>query len=555
MLQELHIRNFALIERVDLHFGQALNLLTGETGAGKSIVIDALGIALGERASSDIIRTGQERAIVEAVFDLADAPDETRRKLAEAGIDDEDGDGLLYVAREITRAGKSLCRINGRLCPVATLREICDLLVDIHGQHEHQSLLVADKHIDILDGWLGQPALEPRDAIANGYEELLRLRRELEDLRKDARERARNLDLYRYQQTEIAEADLKPGEEEEFEAEKLRLANAEKLASASGHAYDVLADSVVDGLSVAAAEIERAAVIDPTLAPVAEQLGEAIGYADEARSLLRRYRENVEFNPDRLEEIEERLNLFHTLKRKYGDTIDDVIAYGESLQAKLFGLEDQEGREAELTSAIAKRENSLAQIASRLSETRRDAGTRYANAIVAELSDLGMAATRFEVSIAANPLSRTGTDRIEFLLSPNPGEPMRPLAKIASGGETSRIMLAIKSVLSRAIQVPTLIFDEIDVGVGGRTAKVIGEKLVALANTAQVLCITHLPQIASMPASAHFSIEKQSSGDTTLVTVHNLDEEQRVGEITRMLGGMPEQQTVVEHARQMLRRA
>ncbi len=555
MLQDLHIRNFALIDHVDLHFGRGLNLLTGETGAGKSILIDALGLVLGERASgSDVIRTGADRAIVEAVFDLTDAPPETRDKLVEAGLEGDEDDSRLYVARELSRSGKGQCRVNGRLCPVNVLREICEHLVDVHGQHEHQSLLSTDRHIDLLDNWLGKETLALRAEVADLYAAASGLRRSLETLRADARERARNLDLYRFQQDEIAQAGLRPGEEETLAADRQRLANAEKLSAASTDAYRAVADIALDGLNTAAAALQKAELLDPELEPVAAQINEALAFADEARRLLRSYRDNIEFNPQRLEEIDDRLSVLQSLKRKYGDTVDEIIGYGEALTEKLDGLENQEAREADIAKAIEKADKQLADASHRLSKLRKTGSKRFAHGILGELADLGMAATRFEASVEPQAASPRGIDRVEFLLSPNPGEPLRPLAKIASGGEASRIMLAMKSVLARTAFVPTLIFDEIDVGVGGRTATVIAQKLSGLGELAQVLCITHLPQIASRPASAHFFIEKHAEGGRTVVGVRNLDEQARVDEITRMLGGTSESVTVVQHAREMLAR-
>ena len=549
MLRQIHVANFALIDRLDLEFGEALNILTGETGAGKSIVIDALSLALGERGSSDLVRTGSDRAVVEAVFDLCDAPASTRERLAEAGLDD-DGEDILILARELTRAGKSQCRINGRLMPVSTLREISDGLIDIHGQHEHQTLLAAERHIDLLDSWLGAEALSLRSEVSGQYADLNRIKRDLEDLRAQARERVRNLDLYRFQQEEIESAELRAGELDELTAERSRLANAEKLYATADEAYNALSNTGLDGLNSALAAVERAGALDETLAPITEQLTEAVSYAEEARRGLRAYRDSIEFNPERLEEIAERLDLIHSLQRKYGDTIEEILAYAEELNERLNLLENSEAREAELVQAQARAEADLEASAEHLSQLRRRASARFAEAVTAELKDLGMADTRFEVSIEAQPITARGADRVEFLLSPNPGEPLRPLARIASGGEISRLMLAMKSVLAQAAYVPTLIFDEIDVGVGGRTGRVLAQKLSALARHAQILCITHLPQIASQPA-VHFFIEKRVEGGRTVVDVQRLSEDQRVEEIARMLGGVPSN-TVIQHAREML---
>ncbi len=557
MLVELHVTNFALIDRLDLTFGAGLNILTGETGAGKSIIIDALGLALGGRAGADLVRTGAAKATVEAVFDLTHAPDEVRRRLAEAGLDSDDEDDTLLVTRELARAGgKSQCRVNGRLMPVAVLKEIAECLVDVHGQHEHQSLLAADRHVDILDNWGGKDALALRQSVAALFGETNALKREREQLRTDARERARMLDLYRFQQEELAGAKLQPGEEEELAADRSRLANSEKLSAAAGEAYATLSGAergagALDALNAALAAVEHVAALDEALSPLAETLVSAVSYAEDAARELRVYQESVEFNPERLEEIEARLDLIRTLKRKYGETLEEIITYGEELAGKLDALENSEAREEELTASIAKAEDKLNAAAARLTKARRKASENFAAGIARELGDLGMAVTQFEVSIEAQPVTSKGADRIEFLLSPNPGEPLRPLAKIASGGEMSRIMLAMKSVLAQTGAIPTMIFDEIDVGVGGRTAQTIGDKLEALAQGAQIMCITHLPQIASR-AGAHFFIEKHIHEGRTTVSVAPLDSEGRIEEIARMLGGSRRSEAVVQHAREML---
>jgi len=557
MLVELHVTNFALIDRLDLTFGAGLNILTGETGAGKSIIIDALGLALGGRAGADLVRTGSSKATVEAIFDLTHAPEEVRRRLADAGLDGEDEEEMLLVTRELARAGgKSQCRINGRLMPVAVLKEIAEGLVDVHGQHEHQSLLAADRHIDILDNWGGKDALALRQSVAARFGEASALKREREKLQTDARERARMLDLYRFQQEELASASLQPGEEDELNANRSRLANSEKLSAAAADAYATLSGAergagALDALNAALAAVEHVAALDENLSPLAETLQSAVSYAEDAARELRVYQESVEFNPERLEEIEARLDLIRTLKRKYGETLEEIIAYGAELAGKLDALENSEAREEELTAAIVEAEGKLNAAAAQLTKARRKASENFAAGIARELADLGMAATQFEVSIEVQPVTSKGADKVEFLLSPNPGEPLRPLAKIASGGEMSRIMLAMKSVLARTGAIPTMIFDEIDVGVGGRTAQTIGDKLEALAREAQIMCITHLPQIASR-AGAHFFIEKQVHEGRTTVSVAPLDAEGRIEEIARMLGGSRRSEAVVQHAREML---
>lgn len=558
MLAELHVTNFALIDHLDLTFGAGLNILTGETGAGKSIIIDALGLALGERAGSDLIRTGSARAMVEAVFDLSNAPTEVRRRLTEAGLDTEDDSDMLFVTRELARAGgKSQCRLNGRLMPVSVLKEIAEGLVDVHGQHEHQSLLSADRHVDILDDWGGKEAVALRGEVAALYGSANLLKREREKLQTDARERARTLDLLRFQQEEILAAQLKAGEEGDLTSNRTRLANSEKLSAAATESYDILSGGergtggALDALNAALVSVEHAAALDEKLSPVADALRNAVAYAEDAGHDLRVYQEAVEFNPERLEELEARLDLLRTLKRKYGETVDDIIAYGAELTSKLEVLENSEAREEQLTAAISNADAALIKAAARLTNLRRGISRDFSTGIARELADLGMAATKFEVSIEPQNVASKGADRVEFLLSPNPGEPLRPLAKIASGGEMSRIMLALKSVLAKTGGIPTMIFDEIDVGVGGRTAQTIGDKLVALAGDSQVLCITHLPQIASR-TGAHFFIEKRVQEGRTVVSVVPLDAEGRIDEIARMLGGSRRSEAVVQHAREML---
>ena len=418
MLVELHVTNFALIDRLNLTFGAGLNILTGETGAGKSIIIDALGLALGGRAGADLVRTGAAKATVEAVFDLTHAPVEVRKRLADSGLDGDEEEDTLLVTRELSRAGgKSQCRINGRLMPVAVLKEIAEGLVDVHGQHEHQSLLASDRHVDILDNWGGKDALALRAEVAALHSEVNALKREREQLRTDARERARMLDLYRFQQEEIAGAKLQTGEEEELAADRSRLANSEKLSAAAADAYTKLSGGergagALDGLNAALSAVEHAAALDENLSALTETLQSAVSYAEDAARELRVYQESVEFNPERLEEIESRLDLIRSLKRKYGETLDEIICYGEELTAKLDALENSEAREEELTAAIAKSEDKLNAAAGRLTKARQKASRNFAAGIARELADLGMAATQFEVSIEPQPMTSKGADRV-----------------------------------------------------------------------------------------------------------------------------------------------
>ena len=554
MLTELSVENFALVEKVRLPFGPGLNILTGETGAGKSILLDALGMVLGERTGAESIRHGADRARVEAVFAVDDGDERLREVLQAAGVEVEDG--VLLLSRELSAAGKSVVRINGRPATVGMLKSVGDALVDIHGQHEHQSLLAVERHADILDAWCGPKALALKAGVAAAHARAQEAARELAALQHDARERARTLDLLAFQRDEIDAAAPKVDEEEELLAERIRLGSAEKLFAAAAGAYDALTGGpretggALDGLGKAVAEIEHAAKLDERLNPLLESLQNALYVAEDAAREVRNYRDGVEFNPDRLEQIETRLDTLKTLKRKYGDTLEEVLRYREEIGGRLETLENAEERIALLTVEVERTRGDLAAAAAKLTKARKRAAEPFAAAIMKELADLAMGATRFAVPVEPRAPTASGADAVEFLISPNPGVPLKPLAKIASGGEISRVMLAMKSVLARTHSVPSLIFDEIDSGIGGRTGTVLAEKLHALSGTAQVLCITHLPQIAAR-GDRHFSIEKRAEKNRTVVTVCTLGPDERVQEIARMLGGAASD-TVLQHAREML---
>ncbi len=568
MLTELSIENFALVDKQRLLFGPGLNILTGETGAGKSILLDALGLVLGERAGSEMVRHGAEKARVEAVFALDgnEGGQRLRESLEAAGVE-TDEDGLLILSRDLSASGKSQARINGRAATVGMLKGIGDTLVDIHGQHEHQSLLAVERHADILDAWCGPETIALKTAVEQAWGDLQTTRRELAGLKQDARERARSLDLLSFQRDEIDAAAPKVSEEEELTAERLRLSGAEKLHAAATGAYAALqgggassassrgggsgeSGGALDALTTAVAEIEHAAKIDERLIPLLENLQNALYATEEAARDMRAYRDEIEFNPERLDQIETRLDTLRTLKRKYGDTLEEVLRYRTEIGERLNVLENADERIAELETLVEAQNRELDARAARLTRARKKAAGPFADAVLRELADLAMTATRFSVAVEARPATAKGADHVEFLLSPNPGEPLKPLAKIASGGEISRVMLAMKSVLARIVAVPTLIFDEVDTGIGGRTGSVLGEKLARLGETAQVLCITHLPQIAARGRS-HLYIEKHVQKQRTTVHVSCLDAEARVQEIARMLGGGGSA-TVLQHAREML---
>ena len=551
MLRELYIRNFGIIDELTVTFAPGLNVLTGETGAGKSLLVDAVTAILGARAQSEWIRAGADKTIVEGIFELdGDVQERINALLRREGLDEEEN--TLILSREIRASGRSIARVNGRAVTAALLGELGSLLVDIHGQGEHLSLLSPRSHIFLLDRYAHLDEL--RSAVAEEVARLRAVRRELEHLRTHERELAQRADLLAYQIQEIERAALEPGEEEALETERQRLAHAEHLIEGIEAAILALEGEVgsvvgaLDLIGETEARLARLSDLDTSLEPLADQ---AAALADQINDLLRAltsYREQVEFNPQRLEEVEDRLALIRSLKRKYGDSIEEILAYAEEAARELSRIQGADERIAELLAeeeAIVQRVGELAAI---LSQRRREAADTLARAVEAELKDLRMPHTRFQVAIhqveaedgvpvdgRRLAFDSTGVDRVEFLVSANEGEPLRPLARVASGGETARLMLALKSVLAHADPVPTLIFDEIDVGIGGRLGSVVGQKLWHLARSHQVLCITHLPQLAAY-GDRHLHVAKHSIEGRTRVTVRPLQGEERVQELAAMLG-------------------
>lgn len=551
MLAQLTIRNFALIEALSLEFRSGFNVLTGETGAGKSILIDAITAALGERAGADLIRQGANRAGVEAVFEVSEYGLPALQEWAE--------DGLIILAREISASGRSTFRINGRMCTASTVREVAADLIDIHGQHDHQSLLNPDRHVEFLDAWAGKDVATLRRRVQELYAELRGIHRELAALLTDERERAQRLDLYTFQVEEIDAAKLQVAEEEELLADRTRLANAEKLFAAGASAKSALGDgevSALDLLANASRDLDAIAALDAQAVPLRELLETAVTAAQEAASELRAYLDQIEFNPERLEQVQDRLDLFRALKRKYGDTVEEILNYRQRIAAELNALSHSEERREELEGRFRELAKAVDAAATRVFQARKAAAERFQREIAGHLGDLNMAGTRFSVQLSP-PASAEGAGdkglgavlgKAEFMISANPGEPLRPLARIASGGEMSRVMLALKTAMAGSHPV-ALIFDEIDTGVGGKTAEALGAKMAELSRSNQVLCVTHLPQIACM-AGQHLHVRKKVEKERTLVTVEPLDGEARVGELARMLGGS--EATAVQHARELL---
>jgi DNA repair protein RecN (Recombination protein N) len=555
MLQTLRIRDFAIIAELELSLAGGFVVFTGETGAGKSIIVDAVQLVLGGRADATAVREGAETALVEGTFVLQGPSGEAAEAILEReGLGDEPGQVVL--GREIRREGRSAARVNGRTVSLALLRDIGELLVDVHGQSEHLSLLRVREHLALLDRYAEDDAL--RQAFAGDYQSLVRVRQELEMLRQGERDAVRRADLLDFTIQEIETARVRPGEKAGLQEERVRLANAERLAELAAKAVAALAEggeprpAAIELLGRAVHGADELGKLDPSLADLAAELRGMEEQAAEAARQLRRYRDSIEFNPRRLEHVEQRLAALHDLERKYGEGEEAVLAHLERARQEREAIAHAGERIAALEANEADLLDRLSRIGTDLSRARHDAAENLSKGIEGELKDLHMAGARFAVDLHWDDeatgvpaegrrvaFSRSGLDQAEFLVAPNPGEGLKPLAKIASGGETSRLMLGLKGVLARADHTPTLIFDEIDQGIGGRVGGVVGEKLWRLARNHQVLCITHLPQLAAY-GDQHFRVEKVQRGGRTFTTVGPLTAEERQAELAQMLGGSGE---------------
>jgi DNA repair protein RecN (Recombination protein N) len=556
MLTELHIQNFAIIDKLDLKLGPGLIILTGETGAGKSIILDAVEMVVGGRADTTVVRTDAAAALVEASFRLIGAEKEAVNAVLqrEELLDDPD---YVTLSREVRREGRNIARVNGRAVPVALLKEIGASLVDIHGQSEHLSLLDPHAHLGLLDRFadVGKPLAEYQRI----YEHLAGVRAELRDIRAAQADADRRVEMLTFQADEIDDARLKPGEDVELRQERDRLANAEALAEYAQQALQVLDEGTQESAAAsdlvgqAARALAGLAKIDTAQAELADQAAMLEDTLSELVRSLRDYLEEIEYNPKRLDEAEERLNLIHNLTRKYGGDIPSVIKFGEQARAQLETISNATERIATLETEEHKLLDSLSKQGQVLSAKRKEAADKLGKGIETELDDLKMAAARFGVDFQTRPdpnglplpdgarvaFDASGFDRVEFLVAPNPGEGLKPLAKIASGGETSRLMLALKDILARADQIPSLIFDEIDQGIGGRVGLVVGFKLWHLARNHQVFCVTHLPQLAAF-GDEHLQVQKLIQDNRTLTRVERLNGEPQLLELSQMLGAVGE---------------
>jgi DNA repair protein RecN (Recombination protein N) len=560
MLRELRIKNFAIIDEVALELKAGLNILTGETGAGKSIILNALGLVAGERGAADIIRSGEDEATVEALFD--DLPAAVQIQLGSAGfeVDDE-----LVIKRVLSRSGKNRVYLNGGLCPLAVLAQAGGSLVHIYGQHEHHTLLQSETHLNLLDAFAGATA----DGMKESYDALVLSWNKLTETRASLERRRREKALLEAQTEELDRARLKTGEEEEIRSTKNILAHGEKLHQGCREGEELLYEgdaAIVGGLGKYTARLRELANIDANLKPTVELLESSLAQLQEAAAALRRYAERVHVDPRALEQIEDRLAEIQRLKRKYNGSVEDLVRMHEEMKTSLGGLERGEEQIAALEKAFAEARQRAWDTAEKISQERQRAAKKLKRDMEREVKSLGMPETTFEVRfstqdekadeppffIGGKKLTERGMDHVEFYFSPNPGEPVKPLAKIASGGELSRLMLALKALVLSPGAVSTLLFDEVDAGVGGRVAEIVGKKLKQVAAHHQVISVTHLPQIAAL-AGAHFVVRKAVEKGRTFTRVKALSESERVAELARMLGGVKITEQTLKHAEELAR--
>lgn len=563
MLKELKIANFAIIENLTVEFQPGLNILTGETGAGKSIIIDALTLALGGRADTDSIRTGQTSATVEALFYVTDP--KTLQQVRDMGIEVEDGQFI--IKRVLSHNGKHRAHLNGSNIAIGALGKIGDRLVDIHGQHDHQALLHPENHLDILD--LHGKLMDERRLFGQTFSEYSNRKNELETLLSNERDRLQREDLLKFQVREIDQANLSPEEADKLKTERTRLMNSEKIHQALQQALALLRENegaVSEQLSIVDNQLKQLAALDPDLEKHAVQAQNVFYQVEDLVENLSACARSNQFQPGRLEEVEDRLAEINSLKRKYGNDIPAILEYREKIAAELEALSSNQERVEALKTELQQRQKKLTAMAVALAEKREKTAVTLQKKVEKELHELNMAKARIGVRFNYEPdaagfaafrgktvkLTPTGLGAIEFVFSPNPGEDLRPLAKIASGGELSRVMLALQTILNEQDAVPILVFDEVDSGIGGRVAEKVGARLKKIAHRKQVFCVTHLAQIAGM-AKTHFVISKEVSGKRTRTRIRVLDADERVEEIARMSGGEKITATTRQHAREMIK--
>lgn len=550
MLQSLRVSNFALIEELEVTFDHGLNILTGETGAGKSILLGSIQTALGAKTSKDVIRNGAESAYVEIVFENCGKAVEEELERQEISLDD----GSVTISRKVTSAGKSVSRINGETVNASTVKEVASLLLEIHGQQEHHSLLSKEKHLEMLDRYAGEALFRQKEKVVSFWQEYRKLRTELMQAREDATNKSRDCSYLEFAFREITDADYKPGEEERLEKDFERLSHAKALAEGvatalaatvkgPGETADGLLDNAIRGLS-------RVSSYDSEAEQLLLQAEEIASLLSEFNRAADRYFEEISDCEEEYAEVSERLDLLNRLKSKYGKTMGEVLAYGQECEEKLARYADYDAYLERLGKEYTAVECKLREASEALSAMRKETAEELSKQIKQALSELNFLEVRFEIRIDRTEYSTNGFDTAEFYIATNPGEEIKPLIKVASGGELSRIMLALKSVFADRDEIPTLIFDEIDTGISGRTAQAVSEKMAAISVDRQLLCITHLPQIAAM-ADTHYLIEKATDGVKTVTKIERLTEARSVEELARMLGGASITEAVLENAAEM----
>ena len=547
MLQNLHVKNLALIDETEVEFGPGLNILSGETGAGKSIIIGSINLALGEKVQKEMLRDNGESALVELIFFVEDA--DTIEAIRALDIEMEDD--TVILSRKIT-GGRAIGRINGEAVSASKMKAVASLLIDIHGQHEHQSLLSKKKHLEILDTFAKEALGNKKEKLAQCYQEYRKLKDELEHANLDSEERAREVSFLEYEVKEIEDAQLTVGEDEELEAVFRKYSNGRKIMDAVGAANAATSEddeSASERIGRALRELSSVSGYDERVKEMEEQLTEIDNLLSDFNHELASYLSDEEFDEETFYETEKRLDLINHLKSKYGNTIADILKYCEEKAERIAVLNDYDAYLAGLQKNVSEKEKQLEQLSKKISDIRKKESKKLTESIKNALLDLNFLDVQFTMEFAETDYTANGIDDAQFLISTNPGEPVKPLGKVASGGELSRIMLAIKTVMA-SDKIGTLIFDEIDSGISGRTAQMVSEKMNVLGRSHQIICITHLPQIAAM-ADSHFLIEKSVENQATVSKIHKLTDEESVEELARMLGGVEITDTVLENAREM----
>lgn len=549
MLVSLHVKNLAIIEEIEVDFQNGLNILTGETGAGKSIIIGSINIALGGKASGDLIRTGAQYGLVELVFQME--KDSVYEKLRQMELPVEDDQ--IILSRKIMK-NRSICRVNGETVTIGMVREIAGLLIDLHGQHENQSLLHKRNHLEILDRFCKEEFGDNKERLKSNYQDMVKAQKEYNDKNLSEDERIRELSFMEYEMNEIEQAHLQEGEEEELMLAYKRMSNAQLIMENVRDVYQITAggvSSVSDEIGRAQRQLSKVADFDERLSECLSQLESMEELLNDFNYEMNAYADEMNYDEEQLREVEERLSVYHSLKAKYGDNISDIQEYYNQMEEKVEQYKEYDLYLQNLKERLERKEKNYRNIAGKMSKVRKKNAKILSEKIKQALIDLNFLDVQFEVRILENQdYTENGIDDVEFLISTNPGEQLKPLGKVASGGELSRIMLALKSVLADQDAVETLIFDEIDAGISGRTAQKVSEKMAVIAGKHQIICITHLPQIAAM-ADAHFIIEKKVEGTSTVTDIRTLDTKGSITELARILGGAEITDTVLETANEM----